>query len=75
LNVNPARVGQRSRNGNRRGRLKEKNKEGTGRGQKSSKGSRRAKEGGGKNTERQGMGDRGWSSTKGEKDICTRRGT
>jgi len=75
LNVNPAGVGQRSRNGNRRGRLKEKNKEGAGRGQKGSKGSRRAKEGGGKNTERRGMGDRERSSTKGGKDIHTRRGT
>jgi len=68
-------VGQRSRNGNKRGRLKEKNKEGTGRGQKGSKGSRRAKEGRGKNAERREMGDRGRSSTKGEKDIYTRRGT
>jgi len=68
-------VDQRSRNSNRRGRLKEKNKEGIGRGQKGSKGSRRAKEGGGKNAERQGMGDRGQSSTKEGKDIHTRRGT
>jgi len=40
-----------------------------------SKSSRRAKEGRSQNVERQGMGNRRWSSTEGKKDTRTRRGT